>query len=422
MQIFKKDLLNKLNDLNETEIYEVEIEAIVDAGINPREVDAKYAEQISQSIPPILLGIIDNDEELKEKLIIIDGNHRLYSYLNVHDLKFIPANIKRYKNKGHAIIDAYKFNMSHGKRLSEKEIDEGIKKTIQILKTENNEATYKELCKMLNITKSGFYEYIIWDKVCKILKCDVEKNKANKMNILLKDVSKGEENLKLFWELNKNLKVIDIKEALKHYKTTGEIVDWEKFKVRAAILSNEEDDGLKAKPKTITKINDVNKIEENENKYEDKNDHEIFELDDIEETDIDNESILSEELEDEEIENEEKYTTNNFVANNAPIEEGRKIEISKMKEAPKDSHLVSVPGLVRKYSFETVMNNVFEELTEGVITSQNSLNEVLENNLHDNRQMFESKKNEYLRALDNVEYIIKKMRKALEKANKDFKE
>ena len=93
-----------------------------------------------------------------------------------------------------------------------------------------------------------------------------------------------------------------------------------------------------------------------------------------------------------------------------------------MKEVKNDDHLVSVPGLVRKYSFETVMNNVFEELREGVITSYNSLNEVLEKHLHDNRQMFESKKEEYLRSLDNIEIVIQKIRKAIVKANKDLKQ
>ena len=141
MQINSQNLKELINTLNENEVYEVEIKSIVDAGINPREVDVKYAEQMSQYVPPILLGIVKNDEELKDSLIIIDGNHRLYSYMNVHCVNSIKAFINVYKTKADAIIDAYRFNINHGKRLSDKEIAFGIKKiafylevTIRIIK------------------------------------------------------------------------------------------------------------------------------------------------------------------------------------------------------------------------------------------------------------------------------------------------
>lgn len=420
MQINLENLSEMISKFDPEEVYDVEIKSIIDAGINPREVDVKYAEQIPQSAPPILLGVIENDDELKDLLIIIDGNHRLYSYINIHDQKYIPAKIKRYKERGAAIVDAYKCNISHGKRLTDKEVAEGIKKTIQFLKGENNERTYKELTAMLNISKSGFYEYVTWDKVNKILKTDIDKIKANKLNIFLRDPVHGEDNLKLFWELNKNLNTLNIKNAIKHYKETGEIVDYEKYKVQQALLTDDEDDGLEEKITSIQKPEDF------------KNDNEEFTLDDTEEeTDVEDydelEKVSYEDNDEDEDENdiEEKpdnYYTGGFVANNEPIEEGRKIEVSKLKDPKNDDHLVSVPGLVRKYSFETVMNNVFEELREGVITSFNSLNEVLDKHLHDNRQMFESKKDEYLRSIDNIEIIISKIRKKIEKANKDLKQ
>lgn len=428
MQINSQNLKELINTLNENEVYEVEIKSIVDAGINPREVDVKYAEQMSQYVPPILLGIVKNDEELKDSLIIIDGNHRLYSYMNVHELDYIKAQVKYYDQRGEAIIDAYKLNMYHGKRLSEKDILIGIRKAIEFLKCGNNEKTYKELSDIFDMSKSVVYEYITWSKIIKVLKVDIDKSKAIKLNIFLKDVDNGEENLKLFWELNKNISVRGIRDAIKYYRKTGQIVDWDKYKAQSAIFSDDDDDGLIEEEKKVTKISEINKpIKKEEDINIDDEEYEVeeeFELNDVEEESNPSENILDKdiEVEDEDIDVKEEYTANNFISNNAPINEGRKIETGKMKESKDDSHLISRPGLIRKYSFETVMSNVFEELTEGVISSQNSLNEVLENNLHDNRQMFESKKNEYLRALDNVEYIIKKMRKALEKANKDFKE
>lgn len=325
-------------------------------------------------------------------------------------------------NIAEAIIDAYKLNMLHGKRLNDKQIYAGIKKTLEFLKDGDNDKTYKELCELLNISKSSLYEYQIWIKITKILKCDVDKIKANKLNIFLKNIEEGEENLKLFWELNKNLSVRGVNEAIKYYRKTGKIVDWDKYKAQSVIFSDDEDDGLIEKEKTLTRISDIQ--QHKETIYLDEvEDEEEFEIDDedIEEETNPTENILDNNSDNLEDENEEEYVANQFVSNNTPIEEGRKIETGKLKDK-KDDHLVSVPGLVRKYSFETVMNNVFEELTEGVISSNNSLNEVLEKHLHDNRQMFENKKEEYLRSLDNVEYILKKMRKTLERANKDFKE
>lgn len=427
MQINRNNLKEFINNLNEEEIYNVEIDSIVDAGINPREVDVKYAEQIPQSAPPILLGIIKDDNELKNSLIIIDGNHRLYSYMNVHEQEYIPAKIKYYNKRGEAIIDAYKLNMLHGRRLTDKQIYIGIRKTLEFLKGEDTDKTYKELCELLNLSKSGLYEYQIWIKISKMLKCDIDKTKSNKLNVLLKDTEDGEKNLKLFWELNKNLSTRGINDAIKYFRETGKIVDWDKHKATAIIFNDDEDDGLIEKEKKLTKIGEVQQAVK-EMTYQDENDsedddEEEFEIDNVIEEENPTENNITEYNDEETVEelNDNDYNINKFVSNNKPIEEGRKIETGKLKEK-KDDHLVSVPGLVRKYSFETVMNNVFEELTEGVITSQNSLNEVLEKHLHDNRQIFESKKEEYIRALDNIDYILKKMRKTIEKANKDFKD
>ena len=105
MEIAKNNLMDIMTmNFDGRDTHEVVVDCIVDAGINPREVDIKYAEQIPLSAPPIVLGIINNDEELKNKLIIIDGNHRMHSFLNVHCVDKVKANIKSYSNRAEAII------------------------------------------------------------------------------------------------------------------------------------------------------------------------------------------------------------------------------------------------------------------------------------------------------------------------------
>lgn len=249
-----EETLSKL-EFEQEQTHLVKIDLITDAGINPRQVDIKYAEQIPLSVPAILLGVIKNDDELENKLIIIDGNHRLYSFMNVHNVAKCYAKIKFYTNRMEAIIDAYKMNMNHGKRLTDKEVSDGIRKTLLFLKG-NTKDNYIKLAKLLNMSISSMYEYIIWDKIERILGEEVGKIKANKMNTLLKIENKNkdeitneerlekEEQLKKFWSLNKELSVVNITKATRLCKKLGTIVDYGKYKVEMALSTSDHNDGL----------------------------------------------------------------------------------------------------------------------------------------------------------------------------------
>ena len=402
------------------EVYTVATDCIVDAGINPREVDIKYAEQIPLSVPPINLGIIKEDEELKDKLIIIDGNHRLYSVLNVHCVNSIKAFINVYKTKADAIIDAYRFNINHGKRLSDKEIAFGIKKIAVLLRGDDkdNKKTYTELSKLLNMSMSSIYEYVAWEKVESVLGEKIDKLKATKIFFILKE-DNGVEKIKKFWNLNRNLSFKKINEAAKFYRETGIIADYEQYKTQQALLDDDDDDGIEEE--VITKPISVSSYHQQINTKEDEDDYE-----DTEETEIKKYHDIPEEKE------TDHETGYNYVPKTEDIEEGRPVEIIKTntkkidnaKESveSKPNSLVQVKGLVRQLAFDTVLGNIFDDLQEDILSANSLLQETIENNLHSNRDLFEKHKDEYMAILMNCKSIINKMEKVLSKANKDYKE
>lgn len=400
-EIFSADFIN------ENEVFTVALDCIYDAGINPREVDIKYAEQIPLSAPPIVLGIVENDEELSGKLVIVDGNHRMYSFLNVHGVDKIFANVKKYKSRGAAIIDAYRYNLNHGRRLSDKEIAKGIRKTILFLKSEDMDNTYRELARMLNISITSFYEYLRWDKIEKVIGEETDKIKANKLFFMLKEID-GENLIRKFWELNKNLPVRKFVDALRLYKAEGKVVDYEHYVVKKALEKEDEDDGLGEeeiiKPRSAFEEPEETDTEE---------DYDEEEVDDIE-----SEETVEPVKEKSENTEEEDYHYQ-YTQNNQKIDEGRTVEIPKMKVEEKNEKLVQMPGMVRPLAFDTVMNNIIGELRDNVITSSSILEETLQKSLHNNRDIFEKHEEEYLKSFDNIISIIMKMRKSIERANKD---
>ena len=400
------------------EIYTVATDCIVDAGINPREIDIKYAEQIPLSAPPINLGVIKNDDELKDKLIIIDGNHRLHSVMNVHCVNSIKAYINIYNTRADAIIDAYRFNVNHGKRLSDKEIANGIKKIAVLLRGEDkdNGKTYTELSKLLNMSLSSIYEYVAWDKVESVLGEKIDKLKAVKIFFILKEED-GVNKLKKFWELNKNLSFRKIYEAAKFYKETGIIADYEQYKAQQAILDDDDDDGIEEetviKPITLNNYDKQVVVKDEDDEFE--------EFHDVPE----------------EQEEKAEETGYNYIPKTEEVEEGRPVEV--IKTAPKkvvetrnevkedtieenEDGLVKVKGLVRKFSFDTVVGNIFDDLQEDILNANSLLQETLENYLHKNRDIFEKHKDEYLAILTNCYSILGKMEKVIKRANKDYKE
>lgn len=492
-----EEILSKLEQ-EQQETHIVKIDLITDAGINPRQVDIKYAEQIPLSVPAILLGIIKNDNELENKLIIIDGNHRLYSFMNVHNISKCYAKIKFYSNRMEAIIDAYKMNINHGKRLTDKEISDGIRKTLLFLKG-NTKDNYIKLAKLLNISVSSMYEYIIWDKIERILGEEVGKMKANKMNILLKNNNKErqltqeetlekEKQLKKFWSLNKNLSVINIVKATRLCKSLGKIVDYERYTTNLALSTSNYNDGLEEESKRKLNTVEIN-IEETKIEQQkiievpkEENDIDIKKInpDDFYQKEIfsdnkpkeiiidydlkkdkdpvnfiksqattdnntygviiDNEEKQEEILgiqEEKKIEVEDKKEDDNVYVYSPEenIEEGESIEIIQTKKPKNDiadidisykepetkNNLVQVKGLVRKYTFDSVMENIFDELQENVLESKGILEETLEKELHNHRKEFEDSKNKYLAVIENCKVILNSMVKTIERANRDYK-
>lgn len=424
MEIARNNLMDIMAmNFDGKDIHDVLVDCIVDAGINPREVDIKYAEQIPLSAPPICLGIINNDDELKNKLIIIDGNHRMHSFLNVHRVDRVKANIKSYGNRAEAIIDAYKFNVNHGRRLSDKEIVNGIKKITVLLRGDDNnkKKTYTELSKLLNMSLSSIYEYVAWDRVENVLGEKIDKLKATKIFFILKG-DDGVNKVRKFWELNKNLSFRKIYEAAKFYKETGIITDYEQYKINSALLEEDDDeDGIESET-VIKPMSLSNAVKQS-----------VAVEEDFEETETEEEPVKKEET----VGYEYEECSEN-------IETGRPIEV--IKTAPKkvvevkpvevvetaeevtevieegENNLVKVKGLVRKFSFETITGNIFNDLQEDILDANNILNETLQNYLHKNRDTFEKHKEEYLAIIRNCYSVLAKMEKTITKANKDYKD
>ena len=421
MEIKKTNLKEMLNtEFDGKEVYTVDTDCIVDAGINPREIDVKYAEQIPLSVPPINLGIIKEDDELKDKLIIIDGNHRLYSVLNVHCINHIKACINVYRSRSEAIIDAYKFNVNHGKRLSDKEIATGIKKIAVLLRGEDKDSgkTYTELSKLLNLSLSSIYEYVAWDKVENVLGEKIDKLKAAKIFFILKE-DDGVNKLRRFWSLNKNLSFRKIKEAARLYRETGVISDYEQYRANQALLEDDDEDGIENE--TIIKPVSLSGY--------------YSKVDDTDDNDTDGLNEFHELPEDKDVDDEDEEEGYNYVSKTEEIEEGRPVEIIKtnkkydhVKETETDiaeetnDNLVQVKGLVRKFAFDTVVENIFNDLQEDVLNANSLLQETLEKYLHKNRDLFEKHKGEYLAILNNCNLVLAKMEKVLNRANKDYKE
>ena len=435
MEITRNNLMEVMNiNFEGNEVHDVSIDCIVDAGLNPREVDIKYAEQIPLSAPPIVLGIINNDEELKNRLIIIDGNHRLYSYLNVHCIKTVGSIVKTYSDRSDAIIDAYKYNVNHGRRLSDKEIGNGIKKITTLLRKngEDGKKTYTKLAELLNVSITAIYEYVAWERVENILGERIDKMKAARIHFFLKDQEKGPSLLKEFWSLNKDLSYRKLREAAKFYRETGVITDYEQYKIQSALLEEDDDDGIENEE--VIKPVSLNSYSKNDQVM--KPFHQDIEIPE------DNFIVENHEIEEEkdfdDLDEEDDTVGYKYTSNSQELEVGRPVEViqtSPRRQEPMqdttehvaqpietEDNLVQVKGLVRKFSFETILGNIFDDLQEDVLNANSLLQETLEKYLHKNRDTFEKYKDEYLAILNNCNSVISKMEKVLNKANKDYKE
>lgn len=493
IKLKKEELINK--------VYKVETDIVYDADINPREIDKEYAETIPLSAPPVMLGLLeDKDDDFYGRLFIIDGNHRMYSLKNVHNSKYCLANIRKYETMDEAIIDAFKLNINHGRRLTDTEIFTGIKRIAVSLKRKNKASSMNELCKIINIPKTSFLEYIHWDKVESIInenntgeKKTIEKIKANILYYILKDKrikadeDKRKEYVRIFYDLTKDIPTRKTKELIKFFTKTERICSYEEYLINKSLEEDSAKDKVTEEIKEIKEV--TNKIEQNndivietpiniQNDKEDKieihgkaeiingeptitevykepqtihfesntnldgfdKENEIEEIpnpDDFIQTTISqpiivNETVGTEYIEEETAEEEQEISTPMITKPTTITDVGKKIDFivnnnnnkAKQEDEEKfssdDTQLVSYKGLSRKLKFETVMENIFDELQENVLSSHNLLNEVLDNEIHNHRREFEEHKQEYLTLLNNSYAIIKKMMLKISKVNKDF--
>lgn len=247
--------MKNINAENFEEIFEtlsekqevlVPLDLILDLNINPRTIDTTYAETMPIETPPVELGYIEDggasdNIDLKNKLILVDGNHRTYSKSKVYELSNINAIIQKYPTLDEARIAAYKFNCNHGKSLTDREVAKGVNLTVNVFKKKNKgNVTLTEIAIALGITERQLRMYRYWVEVENVLGQNIEKSKADLLysfiNFSTKNTEKEKEvmrnNLKKFWELNKNLYFKDLVQAKKHFNTTGEIVSYEKIKIK----------------------------------------------------------------------------------------------------------------------------------------------------------------------------------------------
>lgn len=485
-EITKENYNEAVKLIESKKIYEVELDLIVDADINPRTIDIKYAEQIPVSAPPVILGYISGEnDEFYNKLIIIDGNHRLYCWNEIYNLKSCYAIIKKYNTLYEATIDAFRLNIYHGKRLSDKEICAGIKRIINYSLKKGETITYGKLGKTLNMNKTAVVEYVKWEKIEKMVGADIDKRKAVVLSTLLTTSENPEEQkrlVKIYWGFTKELSIKKTLDLIRYYRQTKIICDYENYKINIALSQESDiDDGIEnnliKEPETVEVIKKEIEIQPKniviENKYDENNNvskeykeenEEVIETkttendeQEIEENDYTEDNKLKENginktvidvlYQAKSIENIEsvEITEKNYrepeiikkkqepekiVEAKKEIEEDRAIEyiLKKSKkeevvvqEPKEETNLVAVKGLVRKYSFDTVLSNIFDELTEDLLNSSNILNETLEKNLHANRKEFENNKERYLAQLRNCSGILNKIINSITKANKDFK-
>lgn len=237
------------NELRDNFEYSVSIDVVLDLGINPRTINKAYAEEMPIETPAVILGIITDEEyyvtekeeeiRLKDKLILIDGNHRFYSKKFIFESKNINAKIIKYKTLDDAKIDAYRFNVNHGRALSDREIAKGVSEAIKILRKREVKPNLFDIAAMLGLTQRQVRMYDYWIKVERALGEEIPKSKADLLNSFLKsekmfpreEVLESIRLLKQFWQLNGHLKYVDLVAAKKHFNKTGEIVSYEHYKV-----------------------------------------------------------------------------------------------------------------------------------------------------------------------------------------------
>lgn len=411
-------ILNSIDDLNLNTIYEVDLNCIYDAGLNPREIDIKYAEEISFNIPPIIIGIIKNSDI--KKFAIIDGNHRFYNRSKVEKTETIQAFIRVYNTQTEAFIDAYKANLEHGRRLTDREELKGMQRIINCLKEENPNITSVKIAELLNMKFQRVSEYFCWIDVNKSLGKEIVKWKAQKLAFMLKSDDSGE-TLRKFWNLNSNLSKPDFLLAIKHFKKNDdEVVDFKKLKISSILENDNFDDGLRIKKEEkINRLSDKIEIDTEQNiKEEEKPQNEINkeiskeeDLKNEEESRFDNLKDFPEEdnLDDFDLINITKELEE-ITEEDEEEKHGTSIPVSKNKD------LVALDGYSRFYKFETVAKRYLSNITEEMLTNIEEFKSLVNNNINEeNKESYNKLKSEFKGSINNMQLLLKDLMEFISK-------
>lgn len=254
----------------------IECALITDLNLSPRGLDKEYAESIPMETPPIRVGVIMDkiDPETNEKVInkyrykfiLLDGSHRLYSKKFIFNQKNINVEVTVYEDIYEAGLAAYKFNTTHGKPLTDREVAKGVLETMKYLKMKNREITYEDVGAYLNITSRQVRLYQYWYRVEKEIGAEIAKTKADLLHPFIHQGQMDE--LRKFWDENKGNTVRELTGARRHFLETGEIVNFKTYSIEKILEEKKKEKELKEEEEKITNPTTEIVEEKVENKVE----------------------------------------------------------------------------------------------------------------------------------------------------------
>lgn len=173
----------RFSDKDNKYLVVLKTEKVLNIKINPRiNLNEKNIEDMlevnSEDIVPINLGYFENDViynemNLKGKMVLVDGEHRLESRIR-GEHEFIKTNIVKYNSMKELKKDAFTMNITHGMRLSGEE----IQRRIYEIASEEKEKTPRQLAREYNMDRGA------WERICVRIKLEDVAKKVNNTALL----------------------------------------------------------------------------------------------------------------------------------------------------------------------------------------------------------------------------------------------
>jgi hypothetical protein len=181
-------ILEKYSNYGENKIIQVDILDIMQMeDLNPRgNMNEKTLEELEKvdTVPPIKLGYCE--EEVKNKFIIVDGNHRFISRSNRGDEE-IDAIIKVYETRNELFKDATLANINHGVRLNKEDRITALSRIINFSK----DKTIAELSRELLINERELRKIEKWNELKGVLPEEILGFNISKADVIYRLYSKG---------------------------------------------------------------------------------------------------------------------------------------------------------------------------------------------------------------------------------------